>query len=315
MRTIQALVAIAAIVAGSLVIAVPTASANGPSITVTPSTGLIEGQTVTVSGTGFTVGTPTILFLDECANVASPVLGDCSANDLAISITSIDNFVATYTVARFITTTNEGSLDCAVPNACVLDAVAGYIGYQQATAPITFGSTLPNFRILNPRMSRVGSNRGSRSSSGCELSTTVRLRRTGASANRATPVSPQCARRVLAGPPRGHRGATTRQPSEVSDSPPLRSLGWRPHPGSREPRRPLSARWISISPVRHRPPTCARWSPPPSTRRGSRPKSRRFTGTQDRTPLPPPSDECRVRGVMRSRRSLKRVPSCSSDRE
>ena len=118
-------------------------------------------------------------------------------------------------------------------------------------------------------------------------------------------------RRVLAGPPRGHRGATTRQPSEVSDSPPLRSLGWRPHPGSREPRRPLSARWISISPVRHRPPTCARWSPPPSTRRGSRPKSRRFTGTQDRTPLPPPSDECRVRGVMRSRRSLNARPAAA----
>jgi hypothetical protein len=156
MRTTQALVAIAAIAAGSLVIAVPTASANGPTITVTPSTGLIDGQTVTVSGAGFTVGTPTILFLDECANVASPVLGDCSASDLDVSITSTDNFVATYTVARFITTMNEGSLDCAVPNACVLDAVAGYIGYQQATAPITFGTTLPNFRILNARIvSRV----------------------------------------------------------------------------------------------------------------------------------------------------------------
>ena len=156
MRTIRALLAISAVVAGSLVIAMPTALANGPSITVTPSTGLVDGQTVTVSGAGFTVGTPTLLFLDGCANVASPVLGDCSTSDLDISMMSTDNFVATYTVSRFITTMNEGSVDCSVPDACVVKAVAGYIGYQSATAPITFGTTLPKFRILNVRIvSRV----------------------------------------------------------------------------------------------------------------------------------------------------------------
>ena len=78
MPVFRVLAAVAAALVGSLLLGVPEAGATGPSITVSPSTGLIDGQTVTVSGTGFTVGAPTLLVLDECANVASPDINDCS---------------------------------------------------------------------------------------------------------------------------------------------------------------------------------------------------------------------------------------------
>ena len=157
MPVFRVLAAVAAALVGSLLLGVPEAGAAGPSITVSPSAGLIDGQTVTVSGTGFTVGAPTLLVLDECANVASPDINDCSTSTGVFSpyISEPDNFVQTYTVSRFITTTNQGSLDCAAPNACAVVAWLGYIGYQQATAPISFsssGTPVPNFRIIDARL-------------------------------------------------------------------------------------------------------------------------------------------------------------------
>jgi hypothetical protein len=152
MRTFRGLAALGAVIAGSLVVAAPTASADGPSITVTPSTDVVDGQTVTVAGTGFTVGTPTLLLLDECANVASPLVGDCATSGLQVSITDTDDFVGTYTATRLISTANEGSLDCAVANTCIVEAAVGFVGYQIATAPITFSTVVPTFRILNARL-------------------------------------------------------------------------------------------------------------------------------------------------------------------
>jgi|HubBroStandDraft_4_1064222.scaffolds.fasta_scaffold105656_1 hypothetical protein len=155
MRTFRALAAVSAVVAGSLVVAVPSASAGGPSITVTPSTGLIDGQTVTVSGTGFTVPIPHLLGIGECANVASPGFNDCDQTKVNLFIPSTEDFVETYTVARFITTVNQGALDCALPTACSL-AVEAFTTqtFQVAVAPIAFTATVPNFRILNARLIR-----------------------------------------------------------------------------------------------------------------------------------------------------------------
>ena len=61
MRTIRPLLAIGALIAGSILIAVPTAAADGPSISATPATGLVDGQTVTVSGAGFDFGVPNLV--------------------------------------------------------------------------------------------------------------------------------------------------------------------------------------------------------------------------------------------------------------
>ncbi len=154
MRTIRTLAAFGVVVIGSFLVGVSPASAGGPSISVTPSTGIVDGQTVTVSGTGFTVGTPTILELIECANVVSPVIADCDTATFEASLISVDDFVQTYTATRLISTANQGSLDCAVPGTCVLGAAAGYIGFQAADAPITFTTHVPTFHILNARLVR-----------------------------------------------------------------------------------------------------------------------------------------------------------------
>jgi hypothetical protein len=159
MRIVQVFAAVGAVVAGSLLLGVPEAGAAGPSITVTPSTGLIDGQTVTVSGSGWTFGLPDVLGINECANVPSPGNGDCGSGTGAGYGTSTNNFVETYTVSRFITTGNQGTVDCAVPHSCLLTAFAPtnpplIFEFQSALTPIEFTKTLPNFRILNARLIR-----------------------------------------------------------------------------------------------------------------------------------------------------------------
>ncbi len=156
MRTFRALVVTGAVLASSLLVAVPNASAAGPSITVTPSTGLVDGQTVTVAGTGFTVPPSLFLLIGECANVASPGYNDCDATKVSTFLLGTNDFVETYKVARFITTVSQGTIDCAVPNACLLGAQEFNLQFfvnQDAFAPIAFAPPPPtNFRILNARL-------------------------------------------------------------------------------------------------------------------------------------------------------------------
>jgi Neocarzinostatin family len=152
MHAVRAITALGIVFAGFL-IAAPPASADGPSITVAPSTGLTDGQTVTVSGTGFTVPTPHFLAIGECANVTSPGFGDCDQSTVNTSVVNTEDFVETYTVARFITTANHGALDCAVPTACTLAVQAFTLQSNQVVAaPISFSTTVPNLRILNARL-------------------------------------------------------------------------------------------------------------------------------------------------------------------
>ena len=156
MRTFRALVVTGAVLASSLLVAVPNASAAGPSITVTPSTGLVDGQTVTVAGTGFTVPPSLFLLIGECANVASPGYNDCDATKVSTFLLGTNDFVETYKVARFITTVSQGTIDCAVPNVCLLGAQEFNLQLfvnQDAFAPIAFAPPPPtNFRILNARL-------------------------------------------------------------------------------------------------------------------------------------------------------------------
>ena len=155
MRTFRAFAAVSAVVAASFLVAVPSASADGPNISVTPSTGLVDGQTVTVAGTGFTVPTPHILGIGECANVVSPGFNDCDQSTVSISAANTEDFVDTYAVSRYITTGNQGELDCAVPNACSLNVQAFNLqASQEVGVPIAFTTTVPNIRILNARLIR-----------------------------------------------------------------------------------------------------------------------------------------------------------------
>lgn len=153
MRTIRPLLAISALVATSTLIAVPIAAADGPSITVTPSTGLVDGQTVTVSGAGFHFEGPNLVAIGECAVTAqTPTQNDCDLSTVSTYVVSTDDFVETYTVSRHITTSNEGVIDCAVPNSCALGG-EDLFPVEFAETPILFSAAPPPiFRIINARL-------------------------------------------------------------------------------------------------------------------------------------------------------------------
>ena len=153
MRTIRPLLAIGALIAGSVLITVPRAGADGPSITVTPATGLVDGQTVTVSGAGFDFGVPNLVAIGECAAIVEPpTQNDCELSTVSTYGASTDGFVETYAVHRHITTSNEGDIDCAIPNSCVIGGEDAF-PVEFAETPILFGTAPPpNFRILNARL-------------------------------------------------------------------------------------------------------------------------------------------------------------------
>ena len=153
MRTIRPLLAIGALIAGSILIAVPTAAADGPSISATPATGLVDGQTVTVSGAGFDFGVPNLVAIGECAAIVEPpTQNDCDLSTVSTYVVSTDNFVETYAVRQHITTSNEGAIDCGIPNSCVIGGEDAF-PVEFAETPILFGTVPPpNFRILNARL-------------------------------------------------------------------------------------------------------------------------------------------------------------------
>ncbi len=163
MRIVRALAAVGAVVAGSLLLGVPEAGAAGPVITVVPSTLLTDGQSVTVTGTGFTVPTTDMaLYLGECAAGVFPLtFNDCDNGTIVSLSESTNDFVESLTVKHIITTSDQGALDCAVANTCVVGAAeveSATSEIQEATAPISFLSLTPppplppHFRIITARL-------------------------------------------------------------------------------------------------------------------------------------------------------------------
>jgi hypothetical protein len=128
-------------------------------LTVTPSTGLRDGQTVTVTGTGFvekpvvsdwtlTMCSPDILTADftiisaiqYCSLDSPPFTGVPPSADgvLTASLTVTKQF-----------STRAGTVTCGqAPNDCVviLAQLAGPAGFVGATAPVSFGQPVPTLR-------------------------------------------------------------------------------------------------------------------------------------------------------------------------
>lgn len=130
--------AVAAVGAAVLAFAAPASAAA--SITVTPSSGLSDGQTVTVKGTGFAPNTQ-VLVLECPANATGSNGGSvCDVNDGKIGNNSSDasgNFTTTLTVK----VKPSSSVDC-TKQACVIQAHEGFNpnSGQTATAPISFAA-------------------------------------------------------------------------------------------------------------------------------------------------------------------------------
>jgi hypothetical protein len=123
-----------------------------PSLTVTPATGLADGQTLTVKGAHFDGGSQPVL--TECP-VGPSEFFNCDS-DIAQTVTvgPDGTFTATFDVARILSTDQEfgsgtGIVDCAQAPGCDLDAIGEYYDAAEATAPLSFDPSVPPLPPLN----------------------------------------------------------------------------------------------------------------------------------------------------------------------
>jgi lysophospholipase L1-like esterase len=114
------------------------AASSAPTISLSPSANLIDGQVVTVSGSSFS---PSQLGLTECVT-REP--NECGFDATTVSVEPTGSFSARYSVTRMlIFQTNRGaaSLDCAVVS-CVLRAQEYQTG-QRVESPLAFNTGAP----------------------------------------------------------------------------------------------------------------------------------------------------------------------------
>jgi hypothetical protein len=117
-------------------------------ITVTPNTGLIDGQTVTVSGTGFPQNFTRVL---QCG----PALGSEPDLHAAVTLCALAPFIEATVdaqgnvqpIAMPVTetiATDVGPVDCVASHCVILiGSLGGPDGFLTAVAPIRFGMATP----------------------------------------------------------------------------------------------------------------------------------------------------------------------------
>src|SRR4051794_23283329 len=112
-----------------------------PTLTATPSSGLVNLQHVTVTGAGFSPNVP--VGWAECKSGSTGQAG-CDINNVGFATTDATGaFSASYTVRRILHTAN-GPVDCATaPETCTIGAAKSSDSNEKAGAPLTFDPTVP----------------------------------------------------------------------------------------------------------------------------------------------------------------------------
>lgn len=122
--------------AAAVVWSATPAAAAAPSVTVSPSSGLADGQSVTVTGSGFTANYATMVIV-ECDATATGAAG-CDTND--VQFVKADASGA-FTVQLTLRATFTG-VDC-TKAACIVQAHEGVnpnAGLTATSAPLHFGA-------------------------------------------------------------------------------------------------------------------------------------------------------------------------------
>jgi hypothetical protein len=135
--------------AGSFAPAAPAQPVTGnATITADPSTGLLDGQSVAVTGSGLVP--KTLYGLVECQSGATDITGCAIFSVITVATTdATGSFSTSAPVARTITPEeSETPIDCATAGACVL-AAAPETGDIAASTPITFADVA----IIPPTLS------------------------------------------------------------------------------------------------------------------------------------------------------------------
>jgi neocarzinostatin family protein len=134
------LAAFVALAGAALAGCVPPGGPGSPLTTVSPSTGLADGQLVTVTGTHFPANTDVVVV--QCATGA-PTPDNCDLNTVQFLVTDGSGRVQTqFLVARKLLTGIGDEFDCAVVGSCEM-AVSDLDVITFDTAPISFNPNLP----------------------------------------------------------------------------------------------------------------------------------------------------------------------------
>lgn len=146
-RFITTIAMSAMIIGGIAVMGAATASAAGPSILLTPSTGLQSGTAVSVSGTGFQDNET--LYALECINLgASTNQTDCDTSTVAIATTSATGtFTTSVTVVTGTISSTASPSTCGTSASdltnCAIVVSTNPPSADAAIAPITFALPSP----------------------------------------------------------------------------------------------------------------------------------------------------------------------------
>ena len=149
MRRILRSIAVGTMILGGLTsLGVATASAAGPTITVTPNTGLVNGQSVAVTGSGF-MANETVYALECKATAASQA--DCSLATATPSTTSATGTVSMNfsVVTGSISSTTCGTSSSDLSN-CAIVVGAVPPATDQALGAITFALPSPTTTTTAP---------------------------------------------------------------------------------------------------------------------------------------------------------------------
>lgn len=122
--------------APALLVAGLTACHPGPAVSVTPNTGLVDGQQVVVSGGGYSANAT--VGVVQCPTGADS-LDDCDSETAhTLSTDGNGHFTTTMSVLRTITDGHEQQTDCSVADSCVVTSVYVHGFQSPATAPLQF---------------------------------------------------------------------------------------------------------------------------------------------------------------------------------
>lgn len=136
-RSFVGVVAVAAMASASYA-GVASAQVDERSITVTPDSDLLDGDTVTLEGAGFTPNST--IYYCQGILIDPPSPDHCGTAIQTLTADELGGFTAPFVVQRFMDVSSQGFIDCAQPSATCGIGAADYFspGGQIANAPIFF---------------------------------------------------------------------------------------------------------------------------------------------------------------------------------
>jgi hypothetical protein len=126
--------------AGMTLSGTASAGPSSPQVVLTPSTGLVDRQEITVSGTGFPASVQVAVI--QCRNGPAGETG-CDISTLRYAGVAADGSFSTPFAVRQALVTGSGPVDCSTPNVCQVGAGVTPVGSPFANTPLEVAAFVP----------------------------------------------------------------------------------------------------------------------------------------------------------------------------